>query len=81
MEATSNIDALQRAITILGGQQALAKIVGRTQPAVSWVIRKSRDIPAEWCPKIEAATAEKGECISRQALRPDLWPSEEVAAQ
>ncbi len=57
---------LERAIDTVGGVQALAKIIGISQPAVSmW-----KKIPAERVIEIEAATG-----IDRSELRPDLYPA------
>jgi TorA maturation chaperone TorD len=56
---------LERVIDRVGGVQALAKIIGISQPAVSmW-----KKIPAERVIEIEAATG-----IDRSELRPDLYP-------
>lgn len=73
----TEIDALWAAKKLLGSQQALATVVGVTQPAVHGVLKKSRPVPAEWCLPIEEATDGK---ITRHQLRPDLWPEEGEAA-
>lgn len=82
---TTRFEALERALAIVGGtQEALATVVGRRQSSVSEVYRrvqKGGDVPAEWCLPIERATTEKGEPITRQQLRPDLWPADEQAGQ
>lgn len=75
MKATG-IDALKRAVEVLGTQTAVSRVVGVTAQAVSDMVRNGQRVPAEWCLPIEAATAGQ---ITRHQLRPDLYP-EEVAA-
>lgn len=71
---------LQRAVKIVGGQSALARelarIMGRPVPQqlVSyWLNAAKAGVPAEYVIPIETAT--HGE-ISREALRPDIYPAE-----
>lgn len=59
--------AIERAIEKAGGQTALAKLVGRSQGAVSQWVRE-RKVPAEMAVKIERATG-----VPRYELRPDLF--------
>jgi DNA-binding transcriptional regulator YdaS (Cro superfamily) len=67
MNDTSHI---ARAVSIVGGQSALARLVGRTQANVSqWVI-KGR-VPAEMVLAIEQATKYQ---VTRHQLRPDIYP-------
>ncbi|WP_366505928.1 helix-turn-helix domain-containing protein [Tessaracoccus sp.] len=62
------MEHLDRAISIVGSQSALATQCGVVQGAVSnWRQRKS--IPAEYCPAIERATAGAVRC---EDLRPDV---------
>lgn len=62
------MDALTKAITILGSQTALAKALGGSAQTVNnWIKRGS--IPAEHCPAIERATAGAVRC---EDLRPDV---------
>ena len=68
--------AFQRAIHILGSQQAAAAVCGVTQQYVSTVsrgLRRSGLVPAEWCRPIEEATTAAGEPVTRSELRPDLF--------
>jgi DNA-binding transcriptional regulator YdaS (Cro superfamily) len=67
------IEALRRAKELLGSEQAVAGIIGRTQSAVNQILSRGKRVPAEWCLPIERATAGK---ITRHQLRPDLYPSE-----
>ena len=62
------LSALQIAITVAGGQTALAKAVGvkRPQNVQQWL--KYGRAPAKWCLPIEIATG-----VPRKALRPDLF--------
>lgn len=63
---------LSRAVSIAGGQLALAKKIGTSQPRVwNWLNRDAR-VPAEFVLPIEHATG-----VSRHELRPDLYPVEE----
>jgi len=62
------MDALRKAIEIVGGQAALGEACGVWQTAVSnWL--KRENVPAEYCPAIEKAT--KGLVLCEQ-LRPDV---------
>ncbi len=67
-----SIESLQRAVTIAGGQAALARLIGRgiKQPHVwNWLNSPNPDEmpPAEYCPAIEKTTGVKCE-----ELRPDI---------
>jgi TorA maturation chaperone TorD len=60
---------LNEAIDAAGGVAALARVLGVSQPAVSaW-----EKVPAERVLAVEAASG-----VSRQILRPDLYPSDTV---
>jgi DNA-binding transcriptional regulator YdaS (Cro superfamily) len=62
------MDALKKAIDIVGGQAALGKECGVWQSAVSnWIQREK--VPAEYCPAIERATKGSVRC---EELRPDV---------
>jgi len=78
-QALEGIPALQAAAKTVGGQSALARALGTSQGYISDIIRLGKEIPAEWCPKIEQETTAKGKPVTRQQLRPDLWPADEVA--
>ena len=73
--AWNGIGALKTAITQLGSQVAVAKLVGVTPQAVSEIVRRGRRVPAEWCLAIEQAT---GGAVSAHALRPDLYPGKDA---
>lgn len=75
METSSGIEALWKAKELLGTEQKLADAVNRKQPTVHEVLKRGKEVPAEWCLPIERATNGK---ITRQQLRPDLWPREET---
>ncbi|WP_406586524.1 helix-turn-helix domain-containing protein [Asaia lannensis] len=62
--------ALQQAIDLVGGQSALARLLGKKQAHVWWWLHKSKRVPAEVACSIEAATAGQ---ITREALRPDIF--------
>lgn len=65
------IAALQKAITVLGSQSALAREVGVKQGNVWNWLNITKKVPAEYVLKIETAT---GGAISRHELRPDIYP-------
>lgn len=70
--------ALQRSCEAVGGQKALADLIGTTQSQVwFWLKRSKKGVPAEYCAKIEEAT--KGE-VSKHELRPDLYPADKRPA-
>ncbi len=73
-------EALKRAVSILGSQQAAAEAIGIKQQSVSDVLCAGRRAPAEWVLPLERATREKGDEISRHDLRPDLYPDNEARA-
>lgn len=73
----TGIDALKVAVTTIGTQTDLARVVGRTPQAVSDVLRRGLRVPPEWCIPIEDATEGK---ITRSMLRPDLYPIEQARA-
>ncbi|MDQ2762679.1 MAG: helix-turn-helix domain-containing protein [Pseudomonadota bacterium] len=64
-------EPLDKAVIAAGGQAALARAVGVSQPSVWHWIHKSRRVPAEFVIPVETATG-----VSRHALRPDLYPRE-----
>lgn len=70
------MNALQRAIEVVGTQVALAAAIGVTAQAVNQWLTKGR-IPAERVLEIERATEGR---VSRHDLRPDLYPRQEQAA-
>lgn len=62
---------LQQAVEICGGQSALARLIGVTQPYIyNWLTRSKGVPPPEYCAPIEKAC--KG-AVTRQALRPNDW--------
>ena len=71
--------ALLAAIAHCGGQAALARTLSAalgmriSQQRIWNAVHRDRTLPAEWCLAIEEAT---GGRVSRQGLRPDLYPGE-----
>lgn len=65
--------ALKRAIALAGTQEALARILGVTQPAINKMLRSKAPLGAHHCVRIMAQLG-----ISRQELRPtdfwEVWP-------
>lgn len=72
-------EALQRAITIAGGQAPLAKLIGTGQSHVwYWLNKSKKGVPSECVEAVEKATG-----ITRHELRPDIFgpaPETETAA-
>jgi DNA-binding transcriptional regulator YdaS (Cro superfamily) len=63
---------LSRAVDLVGGQAALARLLNTRQQAVwNWLNRGDR-VPAEFCPAIERVTRERGQVITCEDLRPDV---------
>ena len=69
---TGKKTAAEKAIEFLGGASAVAKILDLPNPqAVSnW---KTRGVPIEHCPAVEAAVSERGGDITRRDFRPLDW--------
>lgn len=62
-------EAATRAIVMLGGLSATARVMGVTAPAVrKWTRYR---VPAERVLALEAATEER---VTRHELRPDIYP-------
>ena len=65
--------ALAKAVRIAGSQSAFGRLVGRPQSTVrEWL---KRELPAEFCRSVEAATG-----VPKEELRPDIFPPEEGEA-
>lgn len=65
--------ALHRAAAILGGQAAMAELLGYSDRRNVWPwFNTDRQFPAEHCPAIERATREKGDVVLCEELRPDV---------
>ena len=74
-----SIQALERAVSIAGGQSALAKKINslvpdkiqvKQQNIWAW-LNKSGTVPAEYAIPIELAT---GGQVKRHEIRPDIYP-------
>lgn len=62
------MEALIKSISLVGGQSALAKLLGVVPQVVhNWLVRGN--VPAEKCPAIERATNGAVRC---EDLRPDV---------
>lgn len=65
--------ALRRAADVLGGQAALATVLGYEDRRAVWHwFGTDRKFPAEHCPAVERATREKGQPVTCEELRPDV---------
>lgn len=67
--------AIKRAVDVVGGQSAMARLLGRAQASVWAWVNKGTPVPAEHCFAIEEATG-----VSRHDLRPDIYPRGEAPA-
>lgn len=63
------LEALQRAVSVLGGQSAMARLCNVTQGAVWRWVKVTGQLPSEMVLRVEAATG-----VSRHDLRPDIYP-------
>lgn len=76
MNTPGGKEALFRAVDLAGGQTALASKIKVSQARVwNWLYRDVR-LPAEYAIPIEDAVAKQ---ITREQLRPDLYPQETAA--
>lgn len=64
-------EALRKAVDVIGGQSALARICDVSQAAVWKWLQSAKRLPAEHVLRVEAATG-----VSRHLLRPDIYPRE-----
>ena len=71
----SPVEALARAVELLGSQAALGRVVGVSQPAVWRWLDKKQSLPAEYVLAVEAATG-----VSKHDLRPDIYPRDPAPA-
>jgi len=65
----TNLDALQKAIEIVGGQTNLAHHCKTSQQRVWNWLHRDKAVPAEYVIRIEIASG-----VKRHELRPDLYP-------
>lgn len=71
-----DMPALSRALAAFDNNQTkFAEAIGTSQQLVSYWVRNSRELPAEFVLPAEKATG-----ISRHDLRPDIYPRESAAA-
>lgn len=71
---------LAQAVSHLGGQAALARLVGVSQPSVWGWISRRKPLPPQHVIKVEAELHRLGVPIDRHDLRPDVYPREEHQA-
>ena len=74
----NELQALQEAVRIAGGQTALAEKIGKKQGHVWHWLNESKKAPAEAVLAIEAAI--EGQ-ITRHQLRPDIYPQPATSAK
>jgi DNA-binding transcriptional regulator YdaS (Cro superfamily) len=65
--------ALDKAARVLGGQAAMADILGYADRRGVWpYFVTDRKFPAEHCPVIERETLARGDVVKCEELRPDM---------
>ena len=67
--------ALARAVDLLGGQAAMARLLKVSQPSVFGWIKRGKGLPADHALAVEAATG-----VSKHDLRPNIYPRDRQAA-
>lgn len=72
MDRKSNHEALQMAVALAGGQQALADICGVDRRNINEALRHERGLPAR-----HVCAVSKALTIPRHLLRRDLYPVED----
>lgn len=65
--------ALREAVSSVGSQGAMARLLGVAQPSVWKWLANGKPLPAEHVLAVEAATG-----VSRHDLRPDIYPREDT---
>jgi len=63
------MNALSVAVSVVGSQRELARRLNVTASAVNQCLNGRCQIPAAWCPQIEAITGRRVLC---EELRPDI---------
>lgn len=65
--------ALHRAAAVLGGQAAMASLLGYRDRRGVWpYFHTDRNFPAEHCPIVERETRARGQAVLCEELRPDV---------
>jgi DNA-binding transcriptional regulator YdaS (Cro superfamily) len=65
--------ALQRAAAVLGGQAAMATLLGYSDRRGVWpYFHTDRRFPAEHCPIVERETRSRDQVVTCEELRPDI---------
>lgn len=69
------LEAFNRAIEVLGGQSALARLLGGgiRQSHVAYWLHVKGMLPAEHCLAVERALRNRGCGITKHDLRPDVY--------
>ena len=72
------LEALEKAVSVLGGQTALAEVCGgkvRQQHVYNWLNRDKR-LPEKHMFKVQVATELKGDVVLAVNLCPEAFPDE-----
>lgn len=72
----NELEALKRAVDLVGGQSALAKKLGCKQQNVWHWLHKSKKAAPLYAPAIEKAT---GGAVTKEELRPDIFKPDQAA--
>lgn len=70
----TNLESLEKAIEVAGGQAALAKICKTSQPRIWNWLHRDKKVPAEYVLLIERVTG-----VPRHELRSDIYPLEQAS--
>lgn len=63
---------LEHAVSLLGGQRGVARLLNVSPGAVWQWLNGRRPLPPEHCGLLEAGTAELGDPVTAEQLRPDV---------
>jgi DNA-binding transcriptional regulator YdaS (Cro superfamily) len=75
------LQALEKAVRVLGGQSALAAVCGgkiRQQHVYNW-LNRDKALPADYAVKVHRATAEKGDTVFAHELCPNSFNEGDIS--
>jgi len=78
----SPLEALEKAVVVVGGQTSLAEMCGgktRQQHVFNW-LNRDKKLPERHAIKVQRATAALGDAVYAWQLRPDVFSKDDIAA-
>ncbi len=78
----TNLDALRKAVDVLGGQTAMADLLGpkvKQQHVWNWLNRDKR-LPERYAMRVHRATEAKGTLVPAWELCPEAFCEEDIVA-